>query len=334
MSVGSPAVRAVTFVPRADGRGSAIVVAERPAPSPVADQVLVRVHGAGLNRADLVQRMGGYPAPPGIPPDIPGLEVAGTVEAVGDLVTMFSPGDAVFGVVGGGGQAEQVLTVESHLAPVPETLDLVAAGGVPEVFITAHDAMFTRAGLAPGERLLVHAVGSGVGTAAVQLARVLGVGIVGTARTASKLERARYLGLDHGVLVEGEIDPAAVAAATGPVDVVLDLVGGRYLEVDIAACAPKGRVVLVGAMAGVHATVSVHVVMIKRLAIHGTVLRTRSAWEKAQATAAFGSQVVPLLATGLVAPVVEAVIPLAEAESAYELLASDTTFGKVLLDCR
>jgi putative PIG3 family NAD(P)H quinone oxidoreductase len=331
-------VLAVTLVPRAEGRGADVVVAERTVADPVADQVRVRVHGAGLNRADLVQRAGGYPAPPGIPADVPGLEIAGTVDAVGDRVTTLAPGDAVLGIVGGGGQAQHVLTVESHLARVPAGIDVVAAGGIPEVFVTAHDALFTRAGLAPGERLLVHAVGSGVGTAAVQLARNVGATVVGTSRTPAKLERARELGLDVGVLVERDLDPpalaAAVEAAAGPVDVVLDLVGGRYLEVDIAACAPTGRIVLVGAMAGAQAGVSVTAIMGKRLSIHGTVLRPRPAWQKAQATAAFAAEVVPLFASGRLTPVVDTVLPLAEAARAYELLASDATFGKVVLDCR
>ncbi len=322
---------AVTFVPRSDGKGSDIVVAERPVPEAVADQVLVRVHGAGLNRADLVQRMGGYPAPPGTPADVPGLEIAGTVEAVGERVTAWQPGDTVFGVVGGGGQAQYCLTVESHLAPVPDGMDLVAAGGVPEVFITAHDALFTRCRLAPGERLLVHAVGSGVGTAAIQLARAIGATSVGTARTAAKLDRVRQLGCLRGVLVEGEWDVARLAAEIGPADVVCDLVGGRYVELDVAAAALKARIVLVGAMGGGQASFPMGGVMGKRLEIHGTMLRGRAGWEKAAATNAFRAQVVPLLAAGTVAPVIDAVVPITEAARAYELLASDTTFGKVVL---
>jgi putative PIG3 family NAD(P)H quinone oxidoreductase len=324
-------VLAVTFVPRPDGKGSDVVVAERPVPAPVADQVLVRVHGAGLNRADLVQRTGGYPAPPGVPADVPGLEIAGTVEAVGDRVTAVRPGDAVFGVVGGGGQAQYCLTVESHLAPVPAGLDLVAAGGVPEVFITAHDALFTRCRLSPGERLLVHAVGSGVGTAAVQLARAVGASAVGTARTASKLARVGELGCLRGVLVDGEWDVARLAAEAGPADVVCDLVGGRYVELDVAAAALKGRIVLVGAMGGSQGSFPMGAVMGKRLELHGTMLRARAGWEKAVATDAFRAQVVPLLADGTVAPVIDTVVPIAEAARAYELLASDATFGKVVL---
>ena len=225
-----------------------------------------------------------------------------------------------------------LLTVESHLAAVPDGMDLVAAGGIPEVYITAHDALFTRCRLAPGERLLVHAVGSGVGTAAVQLARAIGATSVGTARTASKLERVRELGCDRGVLVEGEWDVAKLAAATGPADVVCDLVGGPYVELDVAAAALKGRIVLVGAMGGGQATVPMGGIMGKRLEIHGTMLRGRAGWEKAAATDAFGTQVVPLLAAGTVAPVIDAVLPITEAAKAYDLLASDATFGKVVLD--
>lgn len=344
-------MRAVTFVaeptPAAGGadrpraRSAAIVVADdRTVPDPVADQVVVRVHGAGLNRADLVQRSGGYPAPPGVPADIPGLEFAGIVEAVGDQVRTLRPGDRVFGVTGGGAQAEYVLTVEACCVIVPANLDLVTAGGIPETSITAHDALFTRCRLAPGERVLVHAVGSGVGTAAVQLVKAIGGFVVGTARTPDKLDRARGLGLDHGICVGRELDPRAVALEIASVcdgiDVVLDLVSGPYLGIDVAVCAPKGRIVLVGSLAGAAAELSIGAVMVKRLEIHGTVLRPRTLWEKAIATTAFAAQIVPMLASGRIspAPVVEAVVPLADAAAAYDLLASDATFGKVILDCR
>ena len=341
-------MRAVTFIaatPSSAGTTrtapAAIVVADdRSVPEPVADQVVVRVHGAGLNRADLLQRRGGYPAPPGVPADVPGLEFSGIVEAVGDHVRALRPGDRVFGITGGGGQAERVLTVESCCAPVPPNLDLVTAGGIPETYLTAHDALFTRCRLAPGERVLVHAVGSGVGTAAVQLVKAIGGTVVGTARTAEKLDRARALGLDHGICVGRDLDAAAVAAEVtsvcGGVDVVLDLVGGPYLGLDVAACAPRGRIVLVGSLAGATGEVSIGAVMVKRLEIHGTVLRPRTVWEKAVATTAFSAQVVPMLASGHIssAPVVEAVLPLADAAAAYDLLSSDATFGKVILDCR
>jgi NADPH:quinone reductase-like Zn-dependent oxidoreductase len=249
----------------------------------------------------------------------------------------------VFGVIAGGAQAEYVAVHASHCAPVPAGLDLVHAGGVPEAFITAHDAMVTLAHVGAGEWVLVHAVGSGVGTAAVQLARAFGAHVFGTARTADKLERCRPLGLDGGVVPptndDGILDVDALAwsiiEATGEgAHVTLDLVGGAYVEVDIAAAATKGRVVCIGVIAGARATLPVHVMLAKRLHLIGTVLRTRDVEEKAAATDAFVRDVVPLLADGRVAPVVHAVVPLERAVEGYDLLASDATFGKVILDCR
>ena len=318
-------------------KDGAIVVEDRPVPEPSADQIVVRVHGAGLNRADLLQKAGGYPAPPGVPADIPGLEFAGVVEAIGPDVHGCKVGDRVFGITGGGAQAEYLLTAEAQVAPVPDGVDLVAAGGVPEAFVTAHDAMFTQAHLHPGETVLVHAVGSGVGTAALQLAKCIGATVVGTARTQEKLDRCAELGLDHGVLAPRDLDPKALAAqivdAVGDVNVTIDLVGGDYFGVDLAVAAVKGRVVVVGTLAGITAETSLLSLMVKRLEVRGTVLRSRPAHEKAAATHAFAGHVLPLLAAGSVKPIVEEVLPLDEAAKAYELLASDSTFGKVVLDC-
>lgn len=324
-------MRAVTIQ---DGK---IVVDERPEPEPAVDQVLVRVHGTGLNRADLLQLRGGYPAPEGAPADIPGLEFAGVVEATGPDVNLLHAGDRVFGIVAGGGQAELVLTVESQCARVPEPLDLVEAGAVPEVFITAHDALFTQAHVRPGEVVLVHAVGSGVGTAALQLARCWGCTVVGTARTTGKLDRAKDLGLDHGVLASRELDTRALAdeirGVVGGADVVVDLVGGDYVGVDLEVANEKGRVILVGTLAGFSTQVNLLNLLVKRVELRGTALRGRPAAEKAAATHAFAGHVLPLLTAGTVRPVIEEVVPLDESARAYELLASDTTFGKVILDC-
>jgi NADPH2:quinone reductase len=329
-------MRAVTI---ADG---ALVVATRPDPEPHAGEVVVRVHGAGLNRADLMQRAGGYPAPPGAPPDIPGLEFAGVVQQCRPDNNGLEVGDRVFGIVGGGAQAELVCVPVAHCARVPGGLDPVEMGGVPEAFVTAHDALVTRAQYATGEWVLVHAVGSGVGTAGLQLAKAFGARVIGTARTAEKLDRCRLLGLDAGFVprfADGILDTAATVASiielTGQgVDVVLDLVGGRYVEVDIDAAALKGRIVLIGALAGASAQLSVLSVMGKRLTIAGTMLRARDKHEKADAVAAFARDVVPLLAAGTVRPVVDAILPIERVEDAYDLLASDATFGKVILDCR
>ena len=330
-------VRAITIL---DGR---LEVAERPVPEAAPDGVVVRVHGAGLNRADLLQRIGRYPAPPGVPADIPGMEFAGIVEAVGANVETPAIGDRVCGIAGGGAQAEYIAIPAVHCAAVPDHLDLVAMGGVPEVFITVHDALVTQARLTAGEWLLVHAIGSGVGTAALQLARTLGAHVVGTARSEDKLERCRTLGLEAGITptrtpdgvldVDGLAWKIAEATGGGP-NVVLDTVGGDYVVADVNAAAPKGRILLIGTIAGGRATLPLMSILGKRLSIIGTVLRGRDVDEKAAATDAFVRDVMPLIAERKMEAIVEATMPLADAEAAYALLESDTTFGKVILDCR
>jgi NADPH:quinone reductase len=329
-------VRAITI---RDGR---LEVSDRALPEPAPDGVVVRVHGAGLNRADLLQRRGHYPAPPGVPADIPGMEFAGVVAAVGENVTTPAVGDRVCAITGGGAQAEYVAVPAVHCAAVPDHLDLVAMGGVPEVFITAHDALVTQAHLAPGEWLLVHAIGSGVGTAALQIARVIGAHVVGTARSADKLERSRSLGLDAGIepsrTEDGALDVDALAwaiveATGGGPNVVLDTVGGDYVVADVNSAAAKARIVCIGTIAGGRATLPITSILAKRLALIGTMLRGRDVGEKAAATDAFAREVVPLIADHRVEPIIEAVFPLAEADAAYALLESDATFGKVILDC-
>ena len=306
----------------------------------------MRVVGAGLNRADLMQLAGFYPPPAGVPVDIPGLEFSGTIESIGAALhgdhggSELHVGARVFGIVAGGAQAEFVAVDATQCAIVPHGLDLTAMGAVPEAFITAHDALVTRGALQRGEWVLIHAVGSGVGTAGLQIAKALGCRVVGTARTADKLERCGALGLDHGIVApsmsDGTLDVSALAAAVrdatgGGADVTLDLVGGPYVEAEIAASAALGRIVFVGTLAGMHAQLDVLTVMQKRLALHGTVLRTRSRAEKAAATAAFVRDIVPQLASGTLVPIVEAIAPLAAASAAYERLAADTTFGKLVL---
>ena len=328
-------MRAATIT---DGR---IEVAERPRPEATGDLVVVRVHAAGLNRADLLQLAGGYPAPAGSPPDIPGLEFAGIVDSVGPEATGVEVGEQVFGIAGGGAQAEYLAVPAGQCAAVPAGLDLITMGGAPEAFVTAHDALVTKAHLQAGEWVLVHAVGSGVGTTTLQLATALGARVVGTARTEAKLERCRELGLVHGivpVMKDGELDADGLAwlvieTTEGGAHVTVDLAGGRYVEADIGGAALEGRIVLVGTIAGGRANIPIHLVMGKRLTMIGTVLRARNAEEKAAATRAFVRDVVPMLADGRVTPVVDKVIPLDQAAEAYALVASDATFGKVILDC-
>jgi NADPH:quinone reductase-like Zn-dependent oxidoreductase len=321
-------VHALTIV---DGK---LVVTERPTPNLQPGEQLVRVHGAGLNRADLAQRAGGYPAPPGVPADIPGLEFAGTVE---------STGENVFGIAGGGAQAELLAVPVEQCAPIPDGLDVLAMGGVPEAFVTAHDALVTQAHVQPGEWVLIHAVGSGVGTAGLQLAKALGARVIGTARTQSKLDRCQALSLDVGIMPpttsEGRVDADALAwqivEATGSgANVTLDLAGGDYVTADVNAAAPRARIVCIGTVAGGMARLPIFGLMSKRLQMFGTVLRARTVAEKAAAMQGFARDVLPLLATRKVEPIIETVIPLAEGERAYDLVASDATFGKVVLDCR
>src|SRR2546421_2719340 len=328
-------MRAVRIVSH-EGEGE-LEVSEVEKPSARADRVRVRVRAAGLNRADLLQKRGRYPAPPGAPADIPGLEFAGEVAQVGEDARAWCEGARVFGITAGGAQAEYVVVPESHLAEIPEALDFAEAAAVPEVFITAHDALFTQAHFGTGERALVHAVGSGVGTAAVQLARAAGAGaIYGTARTLEKIERARELGLDEGVAVGA--DPRAFAEAVrgwtrgAGVNVVLDLVGASYLDANLDALSARGRMLLVGTLGGASAALDFRKVMGKRLSIMGTVLRARSTEEKASAVRRFAAHVVPLLARRRVRPVLDSTFPLEDVSAAYGRLESNETFGKVVLE--
>lgn len=305
------------------------------APPATLDRVRVRVRAAGLNRADILQRLGRYPAPTGYPQDIPGIEFAGEVAEVGDEVRRWKDGDRVFGIIGGGGQAQYVTVHESALAPVPSNLDWAEAAAVPEVFMTAHDALFTQCGVQMGERVLIHAAGSGVGTAAIQLVRAAGAFAYGTSRTADKLEKAKEFGLTESFVATG--DPKEFVAAVkrwtmdAGVDVVLDLVGAAYLKANLAALATKGRLIFVGTTSGSRAEIDFSIAMSKRLRIMGTALRTRSLEEKATATRLFAEHVVPLLASGLVRPVIDKVFQMEEVRAAHQRIESNESFGKVVL---
>src|SRR5205823_11688501 len=270
----------------------------------------------------------------GWPADIPGMEIAGEVAACGPGASQWKEGDRVFGIVGGGSNAEYIVTHERTLASIPETLDWPNAAAVPEAFITAHDALVTQAEVRPSERVLIHAVGSGVGLAAVQLARAAGAVPFGDARTAEKIERARSLGLADGVVVD-EVSVIAKRVAEwtdgAGVEIVLDLVGGSYVPASIAAAAPKGRIILIGTMAGRDASLPIGVILGKRLTLRGTVLRARPLEEKIAATRAFAAQVVPLLARGIVKPVVDRVFSLDQIADAHRHLESNATFGKVVI---
>jgi NADPH:quinone reductase len=281
-----------------------------------------------------MQCRGMYPAPPGAPADIPGLEYAGEVDALGpDISGPLRPGDRVFGIVGGGGQAEFVLTHERMAVPIPKDLDFVEAAAVPEAFITAHDALLTQGRLSPGERVLIHAVGSGVGTAAVQIAHAMGCIVFGTSRTAAKLERAKALGLDHAIDTSREDFAAAVRSQTGGAGavVVIDFLGGPALAGNLAALAPRGRLVLVGLLGGSNAPLDLNLMLRKRLTIVGTTLRARPLEEKIAATRRFAEQVVPWLERGIVRPVVDSVFSFEDVHAAQARMESNEVFGKVIL---
>jgi len=305
------------------------------APKPTADRVRVRVRAAGLNRADILQRLGRYPAPPGYSPDIPGLEFAGEVESVGEDARAWKTGDRVFGITGGGAQAEYVTVPEATLARIPDILDWVQAAAIPEVFMTAHDALFTQCELQMGERVLIHAAGSGVGTAASQLVKTAGATAYGTSRTPEKLERAKEFGLSESIAVGSEPSKFSETVKEWTdgqgVNVILDLVGAPYLKANLESLATKGRLIFVGTTGGAKAEIDYSIVMRKRLRIMGTSLRTRSLEEKATANRLFAEHVVPLLASGSVRPVVDSVFKMDEVREAHRRIESNETFGKVIL---
>ena len=301
-------------------------------PKPEGTNVLVRVHAAALNRADLLQVRGLYPPPSGYSPNIPGLEFAGEVVETGDEVTDLNPGTRVFGIAAGEGQAEYIVSDASLLVEIPDRLSYAEAACVPEAFITAHDAIISQGRLSSGETLLIHAVGSGVGLAALQIAKSWDVFVIGTSRTEDKLERAREFGLDAGIVVRDVNDISSEMATLGRgANVVLDLVGGEYFPEDLKSLAVLGRVVLVGLTAGRTAEIDLGTLLQKRARIFGTVLRPRSIAQKAEATNAFSRDVLPLLADGRVRPNLDRTFALTDVREAYSYLASNKSFGKVVL---
>jgi NADPH:quinone reductase len=304
-------------------KDEALVVEERPDPKPGSGEVLVRVRGAGINGADIHQRAGGYPAPPGSPPDIPGLELAGEVVACGPGAERFAEGDRVMAVVGGGGQAELATVHERGVMAVPDGLDWPQAGGLPEVFTTAHDAIFTQAGLRPGERLLVHGGAGGVGTAAIQLGRAAGATVVATVRREELRGEVERLGATA-------IDPEGFGDA-GPFDVILELVGAPNVPGNLSALATGGRIAVIGVGAGFKAEVNLLALMGKRARIHGSTLRPRPLEEKAIATRLVEREVLPLFESGALTVPVADTFPLAEAEQAYARFTGGGKLGKVVL---
>jgi NADPH:quinone reductase len=316
------------------GGPEVLKIREVPTPEPRGDQVRVRVRACGLNRADLLQARGVYPAPPGAPADIPGLEYAGEIDALGpDIVGPLKAGDRVFGIVAGGGQGEYVLTHERMAVMIPPNLDFVEAAAVPEAFITAHDALLNQGRLAPGESVLAHAAGSGVGTAVVQIAHAMGCPSFGTSRTADKLERLKSLGLHLGIDTSRDNFSEVVLGATKGrgVNVVIDLLGAAVLSGNLAALATRGRLVLVGLLAGTSGPLDLNLMLRKRITIVGTTLRARPLEEKIAATLRFAGEVCPWLERGLVRPVVDSVFLFDEFHAAQARMEANELFGKIIL---
>lgn len=317
------------------GGPEVLEICESPTPQPGRGEVLVRVHASGLNRADLLQRRGQYPAPAGAPADIPGLEFAGEVEACGSGVRKWRQGQRVFGISGGGAQAEFLLSHQDLLTEIPEHLSWNEAAAIPEAFMTAHDALWTQARLRPSERVLINAVGSGVGYAAVQLARAMNAVCWGTSRTASKLDIGCELGMEQGAVAASSLDvAAAVKGWVGErgMDVVLELAGGDYVRQDLEILGAKGRLIVIGTMAGAKTEIDLGLLMSRRIHVIGTVLRARSLAEKVNATTAFANEVVPLFTAGVLKPVIDRVYPLSEIRNAHERMESNRHAGKIILN--
>ena len=300
----------------------------RPDPVPGDHEVLIAARFAGVNWADVAQRAGHYPAPPGSPADIPGLEVAGLVQAAGRKVRAWQAGDRVFGIVGGGGLADRVVAHERHLAAVPDGLGEDTAAAVPEAYITAHDAVFTRCGLELGEVLLVTGANGAVGSAAVALGLAAGARVVASVRSAGAGDALAAA----GAIVTSPDKVAGELATLGGAGVVLELVGAQNLEADFAVLVMKGRIVVVGTPAGADGAISLRALMGKRASVYGTMLRARPLEEKAAAVQAFARSVVPLLAAGQALPRIDRVFPAAEAAAAFDYLVRPGKSGKVLLD--
>jgi putative PIG3 family NAD(P)H quinone oxidoreductase len=322
-------VQAITHASAGDT--SVLRLRDLPAPEPGPNQIRVRVRAAGLNRADILQRKGRYPAPPGWPADIPGLEYAGEVETLGAGAGRWRPGDRVMGLVGGGAHAEYVVVHQDETLAIPSGLSFTQAAAVPEAFLTAWDALVTRGKLQSGDRVLIHAVGSGVGTAAVQLARRLGATTVGTSRNVAKLDQAKGLGLDEAIDTGRDGFGARLSA---PVNVILDVLGGPALAENLEALAPRGRLVMLGFLQGSAAQLNLDPILRKRLEIIGSVMRTRLLAERIPLVSEFAARVAPWFsdptANGI-RPIVGGIFPFASIAEAHAVMEEDRNFGKVVL---
>lgn len=318
---------------RDKGDVSALYLGEIEVRQPGPGELLVEIAAAGLNRADILQRKGFYPAPKGVVPDVPGLEYAGTVAEVGDGVSAFAVGDKVMGIVAGGAMATHIVVHEREALPVPAAISLIDAAAIPEVFLTAFDALFVQARLVMGQRVLLHAVGSGVGSAALQLANVVGAIPIGTSRTQAKLDACVPYGLIHSVVVrDGKFADAVREMTRGKmVDVVLDTIGAAYLGENVASLASGGTLVVVGLLGGASAELPLALLLSKRARVVGTVLRSRPLEEKAALAQRFIREALPLFDAGKLRPVVDVVLPMAQIAEAHTRMETNQNLGKIVL---
>ena len=307
---------------------------EKDDPLPGSGEVRVRVRAVGVNRADVLQRLGRYPSPADVPADIPGLEFAGEIDLLGNGVTGWAKGDRVFGLAGGGTYADYVIVHHRTVASIPDRLSYVEAAAIPEAFITAYDALVAQCGLMSGESVLIHAVGSGVGVAAVQIAKSLSAISFGTARNQDKISGAGRYGLSAGIVATEAAfaDKVMELTAGKGVDVVLELVGGAYVAEDIKCMSSKGRLVLVGLVGGARSDIDLAMLLRKRLIVRGTTLRARPLEEKISATQLLSRNMLPLFAAGILSPVVDKVMPLSEAGEAHRYMEANLNFGKIVLE--
>lgn len=323
-----------------------LVSMEMPDPTPIRRQIRVRVRAAGLNRADILQRRGAYPAPPGWPADIPGMEYAGEVESVGSGASRWRIGERVMGLVGGGAHAEYVVVHEDEALPVPENLSFPEAAAIPEAFLTGYDALLARGRMEQGDCVLIHAVASGLGTATIQLAKVLGATVLGTSRSPAKLELLHALGLDQGI--DTSMRPFS-EQITRPVNVILDVLGGPAFQANLSVLAPRGRLVLLGFLQGPADAGSLELILRKRLVVIGTTMRMRGPEERSALVAEFGERMLPLFGDHLkgdapmlsmgqpehtgatLRPIVHAVFPMADVAAAHAVMERNDSVGKIVL---
>lgn len=325
-------MRAVVI--REPGGPDVLAVKDLPVPAPGKGEIRVRVKATAVNRADVMQRQGNYPAPADVPQDVPGLEFAGIVDAIGHGVTECKEGDRVCGLAGGGTYAEYLVVHARTVAHIPDNISFNDAASIPEAFITAYDAMVLQAKLAAGQVVLISAVGSGVGTAAVQIARAIGARSIGTARSEDKLSRARALGMDHSLLVTDGKFATQVLSFTDALgaDVVLELVGGDYIAEDVKCTRTSGRIMIVGLMAGNKCDINFGLVLRNRITLKGTTLRRRPLEEKIAAGQCLARNIMPLVERGKLQPVIDSVFPLGDAADAHKYMESNENFGKIILE--